>query len=57
MMAVESARTGEAAAPSAPQAKPKLIVDRITQFTEEDLLALCEATDAAIIDGGGFGCR
>jgi len=53
VMAVESASTGEAAAP--PQAKPKLSVDRIATFTEEDLLALCEATDAAIIDGGGFG--
>ena len=38
-----------------PLAKPKLSVDRITAFSEEDLLALCEATDAAIIDGGGFG--
>ena len=25
------------------------------EFTDEDLHALCEATDAAIIDGGGFG--
>lgn len=30
-------------------------VERITEFTEEDLAALCEAADAAIIDGGGFG--
>jgi ribosomal protein S18 acetylase RimI-like enzyme len=30
-------------------------VDRVTEFTEDDLGALCEATDAAIIDGGGFG--
>src|SRR5580698_7009831 len=33
----------------------KLSVERISSFNEEDLLALCEATDAAIIDGGGFG--
>ncbi len=30
-------------------------VDRVTEFTDEDLNALCEATNAAIIDGGGFG--
>ena len=40
---------------SLPQAKAKLTVERITSFNEEDLLALCEATDAAIIEGGGFG--
>ena len=58
-MAVESTSTresiGEAVPPPLPQAKPKLSVDRIAAFSEEDLLALCEATDAAIIDGGGFG--
>jgi ribosomal protein S18 acetylase RimI-like enzyme len=32
-----------------------LAVDRITEFTDDDLAALCEATNAAIIDGGGFG--
>lgn len=32
-----------------------LFVERLTEFTDEDLHALCEATDAAIIDGGGFG--
>ena len=57
-MAVESTSTresvGEAVPPPLPQAKPKLSVDRIATFSEEDLLALCEATDAAIIDGGGF---
>ncbi len=30
-------------------------VERITDFSDEDLAALCEAADAAIIDGGGFG--
>ncbi len=30
-------------------------VERVTSFTDEDLAALCEAADAAIIDGGGFG--
>jgi ribosomal protein S18 acetylase RimI-like enzyme len=30
-------------------------VERVTELDEEDLGALCEATNAAIIDGGGFG--
>ena len=34
---------------------PNLFVERLTQFTDNDLPTLCEATDAAIIDGGGFG--
>lgn len=34
---------------------PELHVERIEEFTDDDLHALCEATDAAIIDGGGFG--
>jgi ribosomal protein S18 acetylase RimI-like enzyme len=32
-----------------------LVVERITQLHEDDLATLCEATIAAIIDGGGFG--
>ncbi|MGE0416908.1 MAG: N-acetyltransferase family protein [Acetobacteraceae bacterium] len=36
-------------------ATPDLLVERIEEFTDDDLHALCEATDAAIIDGGGFG--
>jgi ribosomal protein S18 acetylase RimI-like enzyme len=38
-----------------PAIEPELFVERVTEFTDEDLHALCEATDAAIIDGGGFG--
>jgi ribosomal protein S18 acetylase RimI-like enzyme len=30
-------------------------VGRVSEFTDEDLADLCEATDAAIIEGGGFG--
>ncbi len=30
-------------------------VERIADVSDEDLAALCEAADAAIIDGGGFG--
>jgi len=35
--------------------EPDLFVEHLEQFTDRDLHALCEATDAAIIDGGGFG--
>jgi ribosomal protein S18 acetylase RimI-like enzyme len=31
------------------------VVERVEAFTDEDLHALCEATHAAIIEGGGFG--
>lgn len=30
-------------------------VEKVESFTDEDLHALCEATHAAIIEGGGFG--
>jgi ribosomal protein S18 acetylase RimI-like enzyme len=30
-------------------------VERVTEFSDDDLGTLCEATNAAIIDGGGFG--
>ena len=39
----------------APRPQHELFVERVTVFSDEDLHALCEATDAAIIDGGGFG--
>ncbi len=31
------------------------VVERAEEFTDDDLQALCEATHAAILDGGGFG--
>lgn len=34
---------------------PRLSVDIATSLAEDDLHALCEATNAAILDGGGFG--
>jgi ribosomal protein S18 acetylase RimI-like enzyme len=34
---------------------PSVSVERIAAFTDDDLAALCESADAAIIDGGGFG--
>jgi ribosomal protein S18 acetylase RimI-like enzyme len=34
---------------------PTISVERIGNFSDDDLEALCEAADAAIIDGGGFG--
>ena len=40
---------------SQPGAEHELFVERLYEFTDDDLHALCEATDAAIIDGGGFG--
>ena len=39
-------------------AKPRaavLTVERATEFTDDELNQLCEATAAAIIEGGGFG--
>ncbi len=36
-------------------AQHELRVERLVEFSDDDLAALCEATDAAIIDGGGFG--
>lgn len=32
-----------------------LTVERVGELTDDDMQALCEATDAAIIEGGGFG--
>ena len=32
-----------------------LEVERVAELSDEDLQQLCEAADAAIIDGGGFG--
>jgi ribosomal protein S18 acetylase RimI-like enzyme len=34
---------------------PQFLVEHIEELSDDDLAALCEATDAAIIDGGGFG--
>ncbi len=34
---------------------PTLAVERAEMLADDDLQALCEAADAAIIDGGGFG--
>ncbi len=55
MSATKNRAAGATNLTPVPQAKVKLVVDRVSTFTDEDLLALCEATDAAIIDGGGFG--
>ena len=43
--------------PQGPDAAPaaERAVERAEGFTETDLNALCEATQAAILDGGGFG--
>jgi RimJ/RimL family protein N-acetyltransferase len=39
----------------APPLPAQRLIERITEFTDDDLHGLCEATSAAIIDGGGFG--
>jgi ribosomal protein S18 acetylase RimI-like enzyme len=36
-------------------APPRLQVEKVAEFNADDLAALCEAADAAIIEGGGFG--
>jgi ribosomal protein S18 acetylase RimI-like enzyme len=33
----------------------RIAVDRLSEISDDDMQALCEATDAAILDGGGFG--
>ena len=33
----------------------ELSVERVTELNDDDLATLCEAADAAIIEGGGFG--
>ncbi len=32
-----------------------IAVDRLSSLSDDDMQALCEAADAAILDGGGFG--
>jgi ribosomal protein S18 acetylase RimI-like enzyme len=34
---------------------PHFLVKHVQELDDDDIAALCEATDAAIIDGGGFG--
>ena len=37
------------------QHTPHFFVEPVDELNDDDLAALCEATDAAIIEGGGFG--
>lgn len=37
------------------KAPPNCVVERVTELNDDDLAALGEAADAAIIEGGGFG--
>ena len=46
--------TAQAPSPP-PSVTPHLRVERVTDLGDHDLAELCEATDAAIIEGGGFG--
>jgi ribosomal protein S18 acetylase RimI-like enzyme len=45
----------EAVAQRAPLRAPTLTVECPTTLEDDDLHALCEATNAGILDGGGFG--
>ena len=48
--------SGPLARTEADDARPAaLSVEKLATLDDDDLNALCEATDAAIIDGGGFG--
>ncbi len=49
------AETSAPPAPGPASPEPQLFVERVKEFSDEDLHALAEATSAAIIDGGGFG--
>ena len=40
---------------SDPESMLRLSVERVTTLNTDDLQAICEAADHAIIDGGGFG--
>ena len=53
--ATSCAGNPDAMADEAPPLPAQRLVERVTEFTDDDLHALCEATAAAIIDGGGFG--
>ena len=53
--APEIPRSPAAPLPSEPAGESQRAVERVERFTDDDLHALCEATHAAIIDGGGFG--
>jgi RimJ/RimL family protein N-acetyltransferase len=46
--------SGRPRADTAPPPAQRM-VERVTEFSDDDLHTLCEATAAAIIDGGGFG--
>jgi ribosomal protein S18 acetylase RimI-like enzyme len=58
-MDAETPRAGpvgvELPGPQAPAHTPTLSVERITELSDEALAELCEASAAAIMDGGGFG--
>ncbi len=43
------------ALPPTQDTEPQVLIERIAEFTGDDLHDLCESADAAIIDGGGFG--
>jgi hypothetical protein len=40
---------------TSPERQAVVTAERLTELSDDDLAVLCEAADAAIIDGGGFG--
>ncbi len=47
--------TGDRGAPLPALRVGAVAVERVSHLGDDDLMALCEATDAAILEGGGFG--
>jgi ribosomal protein S18 acetylase RimI-like enzyme len=41
--------------PATPGSAGRVIVERLTQYAGTDLDDICEATESAIVEGGGFG--
>src|SRR5213078_2708653 len=41
--------------PAEPRSAGRITVERLTQYSGTDLDDLCEATESAIVEGGGFG--
>jgi ribosomal protein S18 acetylase RimI-like enzyme len=54
-MAMTGMQPGDLLPDTGAAAGHELAVERLSECSEEDLNALCDATNAAIIDGGGFG--
>ena len=54
-MTNDGPETDDDPAPDSGGSGERILVERLTELTDDDLAALCEAANAAIIEGGGFG--